>query len=58
VSVLGASRCYAQPDAGHAKNYVRVAFTHATPEEIDEGIRRLGGVLDAWPSGRAAVAVP
>jgi 2-aminoadipate transaminase len=58
VSVLGPSRCYAEPGAGHPMNHVRAAFTHATPEEIDQGVRRLVGALRSRPSGRAAVAVP
>ncbi len=57
VSVLGPSRCYALPDGGHPKNNVRAAFTHATPEEIDQGIRRLARALRPRTSGRAAVAV-
>jgi 2-aminoadipate transaminase len=55
VSILAGSRCFARGDAGEAKRHVRLAFSHATPEEIDEGVRRLA---TAYRSLAAGAAVP
>lgn len=58
ATVIPGSKFLAQPEAGHPRNTVRVAFSHATPEEIDEGIRRLAAAFDAVVSGAAALATP
>lgn len=36
----GAARAVA-PDKPHAMNHIRLAFSHASPDDIDEGVRRL-----------------
>jgi 2-aminoadipate transaminase len=41
VIVLPGSKFFARPEAAHPKNLMRVAFSHATADEIDEGVRRL-----------------
>jgi len=41
VTVLPGSKFFARNDVPHPKNHLRVAYSHATPEEIDDGIRRL-----------------
>jgi 2-aminoadipate transaminase len=56
VSVLAPTRCYARSDAGHPKNHVRAAFTHATPEEIEEGVRRIATAFRSMPSASPVVA--
>lgn len=43
VTVLGPARCYACP--GHATNNVRLAFTHAGLDEINEGVGRLAAAF-------------
>ena len=55
VNVLPPSKCFARPEA-HARNYIRVAFTHASVDEIDEGVHRLAFALRSW-SAPPAVAV-
>jgi DNA-binding transcriptional MocR family regulator len=32
-------------DAGHGRNTMRLNFSNAMPEQIEEGIRRLGNLL-------------
>ena len=41
VTVLAGSKFFARRDAVHPQNHIRVAFSHATHDEIDEGVRRL-----------------
>ena len=48
VSVLAGSKFYARVDRGgdaSPKRHMRLAYTHASPEQIDEGISRLAGAL-------------
>src|SRR5947208_3433111 len=48
VTILAGSKFYARVDRGNdvtPKKHVRLAYTHSSPEEIDEGIRRLAGAL-------------
>ncbi len=48
VSILAGSKFYARVDRGHdvsPKKHIRLAYTHASPDEIDEGIRRVAGAL-------------
>ena len=56
VSVLSGSKCYARAEAGHPKNHIRVAFSHADVEEIDEGIRRLASAFRSMAAGPAVAA--
>lgn len=39
VHVIAGSKFFAGP--GFPRNHVRLAYSHATPEEIDEGVKRL-----------------
>lgn len=41
VTVLAGSKFFARSDVPHPKHHIRVAFSHATHDEIDEGVRRL-----------------
>lgn len=41
VTIIPGSKFFARPDASHPKNHLRIAYSHATPAEIDDGIRRL-----------------
>jgi 2-aminoadipate transaminase len=43
VTILSGSKFFARTDVPHPKNHIRVAFSHATLDEIDEGVRRLAG---------------
>jgi 2-aminoadipate transaminase len=60
VTVLAGSKFFAPGAAAHPKNHLRIAYSHATPEEIDDGIRRLATayrtMIDA-ASGSAVVSV-
>jgi 2-aminoadipate transaminase len=47
VTVLAGSKFFACPDAGHPRNHIRSAFSHATPDEIDEGVQRLASAFRA-----------
>jgi 2-aminoadipate transaminase len=55
VTVLPGSKFFASGDVPHPKNHLRVAYSHATPDEIDDGIRRLAAA--ARTVGRSAVPV-
>lgn len=54
VVVLPGSKFFARGDVAHPKHCVRVAFSHATADEIDEGVRRLAA---AYGSAVAATTV-
>jgi 2-aminoadipate transaminase len=41
VTLIAGSKFFARSDVEHPKNLARVAFSHASIEEIDEGVRRL-----------------
>ena len=41
VIVIAGSRFYANASPAHPRNRMRVAYSHALPDEIDEGVRRL-----------------
>src|SRR2546423_13274833 len=47
VTVIAGSRFFARSDVVHPRNHIRVAFSHATHEEIDEGVRRLATAYTA-----------
>lgn len=47
VTVIPGSKFFARTDVPHPRNHVRLAFSHATHEEIDEGVRRLAGAYAA-----------
>jgi DNA-binding transcriptional MocR family regulator len=41
VTVLAGSKFFARTDVAHPSHFIRAAFSHATHDEIDEGVRRL-----------------
>jgi len=57
VAVTAGRRFFATSDARHPRNYVRLAYSHATHDEIDEGVRRLAKAF-AEVANRPAVAAP
>jgi 2-aminoadipate transaminase len=59
VTVIPGSKFFAPSDTAHPKNHMRVAYSHATPDEIDDGIRRLGAAyrtITATAGARSTVA--
>jgi 2-aminoadipate transaminase len=42
------------PDGTHGRNTMRLNFSNAQPEQIEEGIRRLGNLLKAKVGGEEA----
>ncbi|MEP6689577.1 MAG: PLP-dependent aminotransferase family protein [Gemmatimonadaceae bacterium] len=56
VIVLAGSKFFAPGDAAHPKNFIRVAFSHATADEIDEGVRRLAAAYAAATASATAMA--
>lgn len=42
VAIIAGNKFFALPDADRARRFARVAFSHASHAEINEGIRRLG----------------
>jgi 2-aminoadipate transaminase len=51
VVVIPGSRFFAGIDRSHPTNRLRLAYSHAAGEEIDEGIRRLAGAVRAVDGG-------
>jgi len=41
VTVIPGSKFFARTDVSHPRNHLRLAFSHAAHDEIDEGVRRL-----------------
>ena len=56
VIVIAGSRFYANASAGHPRNQMRVAYSHALPDEIDEGVRRLARAYAARAEQTGVVA--
>jgi 2-aminoadipate transaminase len=56
VIVIAGSRFYANADASRPRNRLRVAYSHALPPEIDEGVRRLARAYATVAERRDAVA--
>jgi len=57
VTVLPGSKFFASPDVPHPKNHLRIAYSHATPDEVDDGIRRLATAYRAMNTGSTAATV-
>jgi len=57
VTVLAGSKFFASPDALHPKNHLRVAYSHATTDEVDDGIRRLAAAYRAITDTRTPATV-
>jgi 2-aminoadipate transaminase len=51
VTIISGSKFFARADVGHPVNHVRLAFSHAAHDEIDEGVRRLGVALASLAGG-------
>jgi 2-aminoadipate transaminase len=45
VTVIAGSKFFARTDLGPRLNHLRLAYSHATPDEIDEGVRRLANAF-------------
>jgi len=54
VTVLAGSKFFASADPPHPKNHLRIAYSHATGDEVDDGIRRLAAAYRAMTAGSAA----
>jgi 2-aminoadipate transaminase len=57
VTVLPGTKFFASPDAGTPNNHLRIAYSHATPDEIDDGIRRLETAYRALHTAATAAAI-
>jgi 2-aminoadipate transaminase len=57
VTVLAGSKFFASPDTPHPKNHLRIAYSHATPDEVAEGIRRLAAAYRALRSRNTPATV-
>jgi len=57
VTVLPGSKFFARSDAPYPKNHLRIAYSHATVDEVDTGIRILATAYRAVTSDRAAATV-
>lgn len=53
VTIISGSKFFARADAGHPKNHVRLAFSHAAHHEIDDGVRRLAHAASRIGGGLA-----
>jgi 2-aminoadipate transaminase len=51
VTIISGSKFFARTDGEHPKNRARVAFSHATIDEIDEGVRRLTAAYHSLADG-------
>lgn len=56
VTVIAGSKFFARSDVGHPSNHIRVAYSHGTMEEIDEGIRRLAAAFRSLSAVEAPAA--
>jgi 2-aminoadipate transaminase len=57
VTVLPGSKFFASSDTPHPKNHLRIAYSHATADEVDTGIRMLATAYRAVTADRAAATV-
>ena len=57
VTVLPGSKFFARSDAPYPKNHLRIAYSHATVDEVETGIRILATAYRAVTSDRAAATV-
>jgi 2-aminoadipate transaminase len=57
VTVIPGSKFFARHDAPFPKNHLRVAYSHATVEEIEDGIHRLATAYRAVSSRRTQAVV-
>jgi 2-aminoadipate transaminase len=57
VTVLAGSKFFAIADVPHPKNHLRIAYSHATPDEVDDGIRRLATAYRTMTADTAPTTV-
>jgi 2-aminoadipate transaminase len=57
VTILPGSKFFASADAPPPKNHLRIAYSHATPDEVDDGIRRLATAYRAMNADSAPATV-
>jgi 2-aminoadipate transaminase len=57
VTVLPGSKFFASHDTPYPRNHLRVAYSHATTDEVDDGIRRLATAYRSVTAGRAPAAI-
>jgi len=57
VTVLPGSKFFANPDVPHPRNHLRIAYSHATPDEVDDGIRRLAAAYRTMNSAGTPAVV-
>jgi 2-aminoadipate transaminase len=57
VTVLAGSKFFASPDKPYPRNHLRVAYSHATADEVDNGIRMLAAAYRAVTGDRAAATI-
>ena len=57
VTVLPGSKFFASSDVPFPKNHLRIAYSHATPDEIDDGIRRLATAFRTVTAEKTATVV-
>lgn len=57
VTVLAGSKFFADPNVPYPKNHLRIAYSHATPAEVDDGIRRLATAYRAMTAVAPAATV-
>jgi 2-aminoadipate transaminase len=57
VTVLPGSKFFASSETSHPKNHLRIAYSHATADEVDTGIRMLATAYRAVTADRAAATV-
>jgi 2-aminoadipate transaminase len=56
VTIIAGSKFFAPTDVEHPKNLARVAFSHASIDEIDEGVRRLTTAYSTVATGRVVMS--
>jgi 2-aminoadipate transaminase len=57
VTVLPGSKFFAKPGVPNPKNHLRIAYSHATPDEVVDGIRRLAAAYRAMDAGSTPATV-
>ena len=57
VTVLPGSKFFANRDVPYPKNHLRIAYSHATTDEVVDGIRRLASAYRAMNASRTPAVV-
>lgn len=56
VTIIAGSKFFARTDVEQPRNHVRLAFSHASIDEIDEGVHRLASAYHSLAAGAVATA--